>query len=1203
MSDTRLGDTLGSGDTAEAADAAPPAAPEVQRRRRRSPWSSADAGILYAAFAAALMVQTWFRPGRFIASGDSGPMLQGLDGVTRSWTDTLAGSGSSGYRSAALPDGLVFELVTALGLSPTFAQRVWYTIVVVLCAAMVAWLAAALCRSAAATAAAGIIAVIAPFHLTTLPNLLPMITLGAVAAVVGWAIRSGPDRQLHPAWAVLLGVALAPIAKNPPLLVLVSAAMLVSVLAAWRWSGCTLRYLVRCVAWLGAASLFWAVPLVVHYLSGTPGLEIVAQTDVGAWDWTQRNSGPSNVVRLVASWVWGDPDVMGPLAGLNSGAWAIISWALPVAVLASIVVARRRRLALAIGGAAAVLVVLCVGVNPPFGAVNRFLYEHVPGFWLFRQPMSKFGVLLVLAAAVLIALGVDGVVERLREGRARSTSIVGVGAVLAVAIVAFAHPMWTGSVIQGQRDGANQLPPARVDVPAAWHEAGEWLDRAPREGGVAVLPLSGYYQQGTQWGFYGVNDLVSRLTDRPTLNLLPGGYYDPAGSVPRLLHALQSAIDRSDDAAVRRLMSALGLAYIAIRSDLTAVPTTPTADGAELIAAASDLPGLRLAAEFDTVQIFEPTIAETAGPRRVVEVPSDLDDDRLADLIATAPDEVVFVHDDGPTRYGDAWLPSGGVTSHELRTGGGDYLLTTRIRSPLLWEAQSVASPAGGTSLEIRLRSNISVDGTDLHPPTQMSMPVDEDVVAIVVDDRPIVLGDGPTLFGADPGASVGALTGADTLRVDTPDVGLLGNCNNSSGATLEQAGIQAQALDGGVLLRAVDGSACLSVPLPEPEEILGSRIWHVRGDYERISGAATRVCLWIPSSQRCAVGSPRATAESAGTLDFVAATYAGEDPSGASLVLYADASERDDAVTIFRDVTVRSVDLADGSETLPDVPAPSVVRTSPPATMRLTVDQDLAVNYLQPFSDVVQDCNNYDDAAPARNQLSARRLGDGPDTVVELAAARHSACVSATVKLPAGVRHLTTSFEYRSDGPGARWCLRASGSKCIAGGSLRSTTGWDEVQVDVVAPPYSPLATPEDYQLYVYADGAGPGEDSSSARTVQYRRASVRPTFPMVAAVHPLDDGGSESLVVEHTAFGPGWTATSGDGAGLTGHRRVDGWANGWTAPSSATSDVRTSYGPDRLVAPAVWLLPLVLLGAAVAITRDQLRRLRNDGTNRSPS
>lgn len=1168
------------------------------RSLRVNRWTAAHAGIAYSALVAAAITQTWFAPGKFIAAGDSGPMLDGLGGVTRSWTDSLAGTGSTGYRSASLPEGLVHDLVTVIGFSDTFAQRIWYTLVIAGCAAAVAWLAAAFTRHGAATTAAGLTAVLAPFHLTTLPNLLPAIAIASVALIGGWAIRSMDRNVVPPPAALLLAILFGPLAKNPPLLAMTAGCAAVAIAAVGIHRRLAVRYVARSVAWIGIGSLYWMVPLVVHYVSGTPGLEIVAQTDVEAWGWTQRNSGTANVLRLVASWVWGDAESLGTVAGLSSGVWPLIGWSSPLAVLASIAVSMKRRRAFVIGAGICILVVLCVGVNAPFGGFNRFLYDHLPGYWLFRQPMSKFGALLVVAYATLIAMGVDGLIDRApgwRPGLRRTAA--GVVGVLVIGFLAFSNPIWTGSVIHGQRGGANQLPPERVAVPDDWYRAGEWLDRAPLDGSVAVLPLSDYYQQGTDWGFYGVNDLVTRLTNRQVLNLLPGGYFEPAGAAAELLGSLQSAIEADDGSATVRLMDALGVAYVAIRTDLTTVPVLPTADASELLIGADEIAELQVAASFDHVVIYEATTPPTPEVRRAIDVPAGMDDARLADVVASAPEGVVVVTDDRRPGYADAWLPSGGVTSHEVSTSDGDYQLSTRMRAPLLWQATVVDDDNSRQHVRLHLRSTLFVDGVDLYPDTEVSVPVDGHVVALVVDGRPIALKLGVTLFGAEPGSRIGFLVDRQSTDVTDPSLGGLGNCNNRTGATLRAAGITATAVGAGIELRADAGSACLSVPAPAASEILGSRMWHVSGEFNRLLGRSTRVCLWLPAVSKCAAGTPPATVDESGMLDFVAATYAGEDATGASLVVYADHQAGMDSGTVatrFTNLRVSSVARSEVAVDLPPVAEPTVTRTYGDGATRFTIDPDLAMNLMAPLPDTVEDCNNYDDAPTERNGLSARRIGSGPDSSIELSARRHSACVSSRVDVPAGIRHLTLDFEYRAADPGARWCLRATGSACLASASLGSTDGWQEITVDVVAPDDAPVASADSFRLYVYADGAGPEQSSPKIRSVEYRRVSVRPTYPLVGVIQPLrSDAGSELVVVFTQAYAEGWSPTGPDAGLASSHQLVDGWANGWTVPLGTGADMGFAFGPDRLVMLAVWTLPAAVLAAGVSLLLSRLSAL----------
>jgi arabinofuranan 3-O-arabinosyltransferase len=1186
-------------------------------RRRPGP-----AGTLAAAVCAAAVTQTWFVPGRFVATGDVGPMLRGLQGVTRSWTHSLAGSGSTGHASASLPDALVHDIVTGAGLSATVAQRLWYTLLMAGAAAAVAWMAAAWCRHATAVGCAGAVVALAPFHFVTLPNPLPLVAMTAVAAVVGWAARSVQGRPPRPPVAVVLGLLLAPLAKNPPLLVVVVGVIGAAATAvlvggrALRPLAARATHLAGSVGWLAAASAAWVVPLSLHHLSGTPGLEMVAQTDVGAWDWTHRNSGPANVVRLWASWVWGEPDAVGSLAGMATGAWSVLAFGLPLAVGAGVVLATRRRLAAWTVAGLLVLVVLSAGLNPPVAAVNRLLYAHVPGFWLFRQPMSKFGVLLVVGYAAVIALGVDGLLTRRRSWPVSARRAVGAGAVaLAVAVVAVGHPMWTGSVLQGERGGATRLPPERVAVPASWVRAGGWLDDAPRPGSVAVLPLSPFYQQGTSWGYYGVNDLVGRVSRRPALNLLPGGYYEPAGSVPELLGALQAALAAADGRAVVRLMDALGVAYVAVRTDLTTMPTLPTADGAELLRAAARSPLLRVAAVFDHVTVLETVEPARRATRRVLPVPADLPDDRLADVVAVSPDDVALIRSDavaagtGPaTATATAWLPTGGATGSVASVGAGTTMVTTRSRAPLIWEVTTTPpGPDGARTLGLRLRSTLHVDGEDLVPAAPTDVAVDGDPVAIEVDGRVVPLAaDGPTLLAAEPGEPVGVLVagaGGDVTEA-APASGELGNCNDLRRDGLGGSGISAAATPRGLELRASADSACFAAAVPATPELDGARLWSVRGEFARLAGGSTRVCLWLPAASRCASGTPPAFDDRAGRFEFVAAAHADEDVTGARLVLYAEHRAGVDGppvTTRFRDVRVAAVHRSSAGLTVPTaLRAPLRLERHTDGEARLSADRELTADLLGPVPDRVEDCNDYDDAPATDNGLSLRREGTGPDAVIELSARRHSACITVPVEVPPGVRHVTLDLEYRTTGPGARWCLRNGGSPCVERESLRPADRWQRRTVDLVLPDHDRVRTPGAVRLHLYADGAGAGTPPGAPRTVRYRRVSVRPTYPLVGVVVP-DPATATHVAVARTAFAAGWTPDPAVAAVAGRHVVVDGWANGWEVPPGTDAPPRPRFGPDRLVALAVWSLPVVLVAAVTASARGR-RRTRMHWEHRPP-
>ena len=157
-----------------------------------------------------------------------------------------------------------------------------------------------------------------------------------------------------------------------------------------------------------------------------------------------------------------------------------------------IVIAWRRLVSKVLAAAIPVLVILASGWNPPFLPVFEFFHDIVPGYEMFRQPMSKFGVLLVLCLAVALAVGLDEALAAL------------VGHALRTPTTRSRCCPWRCSArwrwrsctrctpapsIAGERD---RLPSARVTLPDSWRAAGAAHRRAAgprRHAGAAVERL------------------------------------------------------------------------------------------------------------------------------------------------------------------------------------------------------------------------------------------------------------------------------------------------------------------------------------------------------------------------------------------------------------------------------------------------------------------------------------------------------------------------------------------------------------------------------------------------------------------------------------------------------------------------------------------------------------------------------------------
>ena len=187
----------------------------------------------------------------------------------------------------------------------------------------------------------------------------------------------------------------------------------------WRPLGRLLWWFVKAIPWVIVLNIWWLLPLAQGFTGGGGAVANADFTDPTNWTWAQINNVVPNVLTLVANWAWYRPQYLPFAEALDQPYWIWMRYLLPALVLVSPVVAlrRNRRVALVLLMLSSVFVFLAKGLMPPLENVNLWLYLHVPGFWLFREPMSKLGQLLVIFFAVLLAMLVEGLIARARERR------------------------------------------------------------------------------------------------------------------------------------------------------------------------------------------------------------------------------------------------------------------------------------------------------------------------------------------------------------------------------------------------------------------------------------------------------------------------------------------------------------------------------------------------------------------------------------------------------------------------------------------------------------------------------------------------------------------------------------------------------------------------------------------------------------------
>ncbi|MFZ4719863.1 MAG: hypothetical protein ACOYMR_10580 [Ilumatobacteraceae bacterium] len=1193
---------------ANAAHAAEVAAAAVPPSRGRM------LAVLAAGALGALIPQTWFRAGTFIAAGDTFPELRGLGGITRFWGTDITGTGSTGYPSSRLLERGIVQLVDSLGGAPELAQRLWFTVVLAVLAASVAWMASALVRHPAAVFVAGTLGVLNPFVLVRVPNVQPLIALGAMAILIGIVVRLGKEQHVTLVAALALAVWAAPLARTPPLLLLVVVVGTVS-FGALLLAGAVAPVL-RLSAVIVAGSLFWALPFALHHLLGTPGVHPIVADGPEAFRWAQAHGGPTNVITLVAWWLWGEPTGGAALVRLSSMPWSLLRWALPVAVVVSLALTWRRRGSQVLAVALFVLFGFAVGANAPFGPVNDFFLDmtHLDG--VFREPMTKFGLLMVLCFALAVAFGVEDAMERwaARADHPEDTQPLPYLVALCVIAVVFVHPLLTGEVIPGERE---TLPSARVTLPASWTAAGEAIDALPGEAATLVLPLSDRYHRGTTWGFYGIDDLVSRVSDRPAYELLPAGYQEPDGASPDLMRQAESALANGDGGALSGAMRALGARYLAVRTDVSAAVGSDHTflDGAHLLAAAQRL-GLQSVGSFEHVQLFEvppaARFAAASGSVAVISSTPQTQTEAVAVAAASATDGSV-VTDDGP--LGAAWVPTPTEEVLAVNLPAGEYRARAISRGPSLW-----AATVTDRSVRLVPSDTASVGGVSLLDDVAIDLDAPRRPFALLVGNDPSAAAERslvPLDAGADGVTEVQLASGAPvSLLTEAPStVDFTGAVARGCGrmaddlprADASDADVEADGTS--ITISTRRASACLTETVRVPTPLEGHRRWVLSFTVTADEPAAVRVCMHSSALGGCLPGSSVAVDRRSTTVrQLVDST---DELGDVQLVLgYAPSGPTTAAEGVeFTDIALSPLQEAGSPVTVPRPMRDSTAVTAAQGRNTVIDSTSTVGELLGAFGDRVVDCDRYDDG-PAVLHLD-RSDEDGS---LRLSANRHSACVAAPIAAPAGVRDVALSFEYQTgDEHTARVALMdASTGEVLDSRRLPASTFWTGRELRFVLPP-APVGRDETLQLVLAADGPRAGERSRTV-DVAYRRVRMLPTQPFAYAVLPLTDpvaaegtvvvgiddrfvsvrGDGEVLLTFRQAFDDGWQLEGLPAGATATHERVDGWANGWRIDGldgrAAVLEVR--FRLQWWVDFAVWTAPVVWLLVALCTEWGRGRR-----------
>ena len=367
-------------------------------------------------------------------------------------------------------------------------------------------------------------------------------------------------------------------------------------------------------------NIWWLYPMLNTFLFSPTALN--SQVTVAAWSWTHARGSFLNLFWLNGTWGW-LPEYIPYIDYYASSAVALLVFVpFAVAAMALLFKGSRARFNAYIMGCVLLFLFLAKGLHDPFGGLNSLLYENVSLMSMFREPASKFTLIIIPFLALLIGCTAESIANAKLGIKPKTLRIAKatVLMVLAASFVVASLPIVTGFV-DAKTD---ELPfSSYVQIPQYWYDTTDWINNQPGDWKILLTPLNDFYQLPYTWGYYGSDQLLEWFFEKPIVSTEALNGYVTSSNTSADLRQIRSSVKFNNTAEFKALLDLLSIKYIVQRNDVQTDFTRNATYGGEVdyttrdLVSASEMhaffaaqPYLKLVKTFGALDIYEYTEAK-----------------------------------------------------------------------------------------------------------------------------------------------------------------------------------------------------------------------------------------------------------------------------------------------------------------------------------------------------------------------------------------------------------------------------------------------------------------------------------------------------------------------------------------------------------------------------------------------------------------
>ncbi len=517
------------------------------------------------------------------------------------WPDQL---GTTQFTIGTIPVRFFFMLLQAAGLSAINIQRVFLAAGFGLSSLFMFFLAKSMWRSRVAAWIAAVWYPCGHFYSQAVPNENNVVALACIPALAFFAIKTVRNRfYIIP--FLIVSLALGFLASNPPTLLL-AVIVVVAIWCVEVFSGNmplsrTLSIGLTLAICASAVNLWWLAPT-----AGTIAGNSLVATGTFDWQWVLRRSDLMSVMKQTSFWGYASADEPWRTIGMwfeSSVVGQVALLATPILALSVLVFktsAPDRKKVSALVVTFVVSVLLAKGLHDPLSGFNSFLYLHLPGMFLFREPI-KFVMIACIVLPLLAAASFKYIV---RSAKLPQTA--------AIASMFLAVPMITGTPLLTGWAFSLGGSQARLAIPPYWQTAMAYVNKSgPDSRRVLLLPEDETYQTQYDWGLSGIDRIAETSLYSPVVRLAvrPSSYLaNRFGAFG--LDGMMESLRLRDPHWFRTELQRLSIGTVIVRRDLTPSQDRPSfAETRWMLEAA----GAKLLRTFGALDIYRTTSLPPIG--------------------------------------------------------------------------------------------------------------------------------------------------------------------------------------------------------------------------------------------------------------------------------------------------------------------------------------------------------------------------------------------------------------------------------------------------------------------------------------------------------------------------------------------------------------------------------------------------------------